>query len=198
VAQLRLFNAAPGSRRLFKQRLEAEEILQEITGRSDRWKNHPAVRMWKGYAPALTGYVWCISRAAKGRGLDYITLDEQKMEHIAKEAGVWPDIPHVIAEFMEDELPDFTTRPPVDLPPWWADDRLYLSHRSALLRKAKEGWRKGHEEGNNRYLGYSTSGCRSTSRCSAIYPMTSHIFGHQTNQSMPSFSIRSMFNKNSF
>lgn len=44
-------------RRLFKQRLEAEGILREITGRSDRWKNHPAVRMWKGYAPALTGYV---------------------------------------------------------------------------------------------------------------------------------------------
>ncbi len=141
-------------RRLFKQRLEAEGILREITGRSDRWKNHPAVRMWKGYAPALTGYIWCISQAAKERGLDYVTLDEQKMAQIAREAGVGPDIPHVIAEFMADELPDFTTRPPVELPPWWADDRLYLSHRSALLRKAKEGWRKGHEEGNNRYLGY--------------------------------------------
>ena len=141
-------------RRLFKQRLEAEGILREITGRSDRWKNHPAVRMWKGYAPALTGYVWCISQAAKKRGLAYITLDEPKMAQIADEAGVGPDIPRVIAEFMADELPDFTTRPPVTLPPWWADDRLYLSHRSSLLRKAKEGWRKGHEEGNKRYLGY--------------------------------------------
>src|SRR5512133_4336442 len=92
-------------RRLFKQRLEAEGILREITGRSDRWKNHPAVRMWKGYAPALTGYVWCISQAAKERGLNYITLVEQKMAQIAREAGVAQDIPHVIAEFMAAELP---------------------------------------------------------------------------------------------
>lgn len=141
-------------RRLFKQRLEAEGILREITGRSDRWKNHPAVRMWRGYAPALTGYIWCISQAAEERGLGYVTLNEDKMAQIAIEAGVAPDVPHVLAAFMEDALPDFSTPPPVALPPWWADDRLYISHRSALLRKAKEGWRKGHEEGNRRYLRY--------------------------------------------
>ncbi len=62
--------------------------------------------MWKGYAPALTGYIWCISQAAKARGLDYITLDEQKMAQIAREAGVGPEIPYVIAEFMEDALPE--------------------------------------------------------------------------------------------
>lgn len=141
-------------RRLFKQRLEAEGILREITGRSARWRNHPAVRMWRGYAPALTGYVWCISQAAEERGLGYVTLDEQKMAQIARDAGVAEEVPHVIAAFMEDAPPDFSIPPPVELPPWWADDRLYLSHRSNLVRKAKEGWRKGHEEGNNRYRKY--------------------------------------------
>src|SRR5512142_1001307 len=142
------------SRRLFKQRLEAEGILRTITGRSDSWKNHPAVRMWRGYAPALTGYIWCISQAARERGLDYAAVDEGKMKQIALAAGVGEDVPHLVAEFMADALPNFTNRCPVELPPWWADDRLVLSHRSNLLRKAKEGWRKGHEEGNKRYLGY--------------------------------------------
>lgn len=141
-------------RRLFKQRLEAEGILREITGRSDRWKNHPAVRMWRGYAPALTGYICCISTAARARGLDYAAVSEQRMWQIAAEAGVGGDVPYQVADFMAGALPNFTNRCPVELPPWWADERLYLSHRSALLRKAKEGWRKGHEEGNRRYLVY--------------------------------------------
>jgi len=141
-------------RRLFKQRLEAEGILREITGRKDAWKNHPAVRMWRGYAPALTGYVCCISQSARARGLGYVVLDEDKMNQIAIEAGVEPGIPYRIAEFMQAELPNFTTPPPVELPPWWADERLYLSHRSALLRKAEAGWLKGHVEGNRRYLRY--------------------------------------------
>ncbi len=141
-------------RRLFKQRLEAEEVLRTITGRSDGWKNHPAVKMWQGYPGALSGYIWCISEAARERELDYIAVDAEKMGQIALEAGVGQEVPHLVADFMADALPDFRERPPVELPPWWADDRLYRSHRSNLLRKAVEGYRRGHEEGNKLYLGY--------------------------------------------
>lgn len=141
-------------RRLFKQRLEAEGILRTLTGRSVSWRNHPAVRMWRGYNPALTGYIWCISQAARERGLDYAAVTEARMRQIAAEAGVEGDAPFQVAEFMAGALPGFTDPCPITLPPWWADERFYLSHRSSLLRKAKEGWRKGHEEGNRRYLAY--------------------------------------------
>ncbi|MEJ2267558.1 MAG: MSMEG_6728 family protein [Nanoarchaeota archaeon] len=46
------------SRRLGKQRVEAFQILNIILKRTDKkgWKNHPAVKMWKGYANALKLY----------------------------------------------------------------------------------------------------------------------------------------------
>ena len=45
-------------RRLGKQRVEAMQILNILLGRTDRpgWRNHPIVRMWDGYAPALQLY----------------------------------------------------------------------------------------------------------------------------------------------
>jgi hypothetical protein len=46
-------------RRLGKQRVEAFQILNVLNGKPSRWANHPAVRMWRGYAPALTYYKNC-------------------------------------------------------------------------------------------------------------------------------------------
>ena len=44
-------------RRLGKQRIEARQIYDLITGAKDNnWKNHPAVKMWVGYADALAAY----------------------------------------------------------------------------------------------------------------------------------------------
>jgi hypothetical protein len=47
------------SRRLGKQRVEAFQILNIILERTDKkgWRNHPAVRMWRGYANALKFYL---------------------------------------------------------------------------------------------------------------------------------------------
>lgn len=42
--------------RLGKQRVEAVQILRTLRGDSDGWKNHPAVRMWRGYESALAMY----------------------------------------------------------------------------------------------------------------------------------------------
>ena len=45
-------------RRLGKQRVEAMQILNILLERTDRpgWRNHPIVRMWEGYEPALQLY----------------------------------------------------------------------------------------------------------------------------------------------
>ena len=43
------------NKRLGKQRVEAIQILQILTGikKDSKWKNHPAVKMWKGYESFL-------------------------------------------------------------------------------------------------------------------------------------------------
>ena len=45
-------------RRLGKQRVEAMQILNILLDRTERpgWRNHPIVRMWEEYAPALQLY----------------------------------------------------------------------------------------------------------------------------------------------
>lgn len=44
--------------RLGKQRVEAFQILNVLLNRTDKkgWRNHPAVKMWKGYENALKLY----------------------------------------------------------------------------------------------------------------------------------------------
>lgn len=43
-------------RRLGKQRGEARQIYNALTGASQGWRNHPAVLMWRGYEDALALY----------------------------------------------------------------------------------------------------------------------------------------------
>ena len=44
--------------RLGKQRVEAMQILNALqAGSTSRWRNHPAVRMWRGYEHALGYYM---------------------------------------------------------------------------------------------------------------------------------------------
>lgn len=44
-------------RRLGKQRVEAMQILNALTGESKGWVNHPATKMWRGYENALRLYM---------------------------------------------------------------------------------------------------------------------------------------------
>lgn len=44
------------NKRLGKQRVEAMQILNCLAN-PNRWRNHPAVKMWKGYENALTHYM---------------------------------------------------------------------------------------------------------------------------------------------
>ena len=44
------------NKRLGKQRVEAMQILNVLEGKTEAWKNHPAVKMWKGYEYQLSWY----------------------------------------------------------------------------------------------------------------------------------------------
>jgi len=45
------------SRRLGRQRVEAYQILRVLSGLTQGWVSHPAVRMWRGWETALSAYM---------------------------------------------------------------------------------------------------------------------------------------------
>jgi hypothetical protein len=99
--------------RLGKQRVEGLQILNALTGRSKGWVNHPAVKMWKGYEPALIQYVVAMCDEWVSRG--YKDTCRDKVLSIGK------------------ALPSAVTNPP-----WLDDPEVQLSHRSNLVRKLPE------------------------------------------------------------
>jgi len=95
-------------RRLGKQRVEAYQILNTLRGESLGWRNHPAVKMWAGYEPALKQYgrEMCLEWRARG--------------------------------YKDNMLERFVLDAPVVLPTWLGDSRLHISHQSNLIRKDPE------------------------------------------------------------
>jgi len=98
-------------RRLGKQRVETFQILRALTWPDYAWKNHPAVRMWRGFVPALVAYGFANCREWTRRGY----ADTVAPQLLGWSGGTEP------------------VDPP--LPPWFGIEALHLSHRSALLRK---------------------------------------------------------------
>lgn len=98
-------------RRLGKQRVETFQILRALTWPSYAWKNHPAVRMWRGFVPGLVEYGLESCREWTRRGY---------ADSVAEQLVAWTG-----------------GREPVGapLPPWFGLEPLHLSHRSSLLRK---------------------------------------------------------------
>lgn len=94
-------------KRLGKQRVEAMQILNILTGVNPnaRWKNHVAVRMWKGYEEALKLYHNLAIEEWIRRGKN------NNMELYYVELGG------------------------ILYPSWMHDPRLVISHRCNLLRK---------------------------------------------------------------
>src|SRR5574338_1334563 len=108
-------------RRLGKQRVETKQILAALAGETNAWKNHPAVKMWRGHEKCLVVYGYYICQEWINRGYKDTTL---------------PKIGEYIYKF------DVKT---LSYPEWFNDNRLFASHRSNLLRKDKEyysqfGW----------------------------------------------------------
>lgn len=100
--------------RLGKQRVEAWQLLQTLTGQKKGWSNHPAAKMWAGHEYALAEYGLVICRTWVERG--YIDNMAQR-----------------IADIMA-SLPEATRA----LPDWLGDESFHAAHRSNLLRKAPE------------------------------------------------------------
>jgi len=96
--------------RLGKQRVEALQILNALTI-GNRWANHPAVRMWKGYELRLAEYGLII--CDRWIDLGYRDTCRDKIVHL-----VWSRL-----------------RGRNTVPPWLGDPAFHAAHRAALLYK---------------------------------------------------------------
>jgi len=97
--------------RLGKQRVEALQILHNLLGISSGWRNHPAVKMWKGYEACLVDYTLeCCRRWHEDfRYVDNVAAQVRLLEPLTV--------------LTKHELPDYFT------------DEFHLSHQSNLIRK---------------------------------------------------------------
>lgn len=105
------------NKRLGKQRVETLQILNTLMGYSEGWANHPAVRMWRGYEVFLCEYGFLTCKEWVKRG--FVDSCESKILQL-----------HDILIYVRKATPQ--------LPPWFADNRVFESHRSNLLRKDGE------------------------------------------------------------
>jgi len=111
-------------RRLGKQRVETYQILRALTWPKYGWKNHPAVRMWRGFTPALVRYGLDVCDAWEARG----RADATRSALLAFTAGRVPETAAL--------------RAGGQLPPWLGEEAVHVSHRSALLRKDPAHYRR--------------------------------------------------------
>jgi Pyrimidine dimer DNA glycosylase len=107
--------------RLGKQRVEVIQIVRALTVPGYAWSSHPAVLMWKGHEEALGRYGLTMCRVWTERGF----ADSCAATILADLAAA--GVPRVREH---DELLEAGA-----LPPWLSDERVLLSHRSALVRK---------------------------------------------------------------
>ena len=101
-------------RRLGKQRLEALIILRVLNGELNGWRNHPAVKMWNGYTEALVEYGCVVCDEWVQRGF----TDNLKAKIRTYSWGGEVVIPH------------------------WLTPAFCKAHRSNLVRKNPEHYRK--------------------------------------------------------
>ena len=116
------------TRRLGKQRVETLQIVRALTQPGNGWRNHPAVRMWRGYEEALGAYGAAICREWQRRG--YADTCAVKISDDLTAAGVTVPVRPV---------PEL--RRAGQLPPWLGQEDLHRSHRSALIRKDPDFYR---------------------------------------------------------
>ena len=110
-------------RRLGKQRVEAYQILNIITGKTHGrgWINHPAVKMWYGYESALQLYLRIII-------LEWIKRGYKNNMSIPQE--------NINCKF----------------PTWLGNEDFHASHRSNLKRKNSEFYKQFLEPDNLPYI----------------------------------------------
>lgn len=103
--------------RLGKQRVETYQILRALTWPTYGWKNHPAVRMWRGFTPALVTYGLAICDAWEAAGRADATRS-------------------ALLHFTGGKVPQWQQLYECgQLPPWIGSDDVHRSHQAALVRK---------------------------------------------------------------
>jgi len=128
--------------RLNKQKVEAKEILdaslidpniQQNVRRG--WINHPAVKMWRGYANGLKYYFNKITEECVNRGMKnnmpLYEFTEEQLNNIHQET---------IEEYLEQKEKSTKEESTNDankiILPWWFNwEPLWLSHQASLCRK---------------------------------------------------------------
>lgn len=95
--------------RLGKQRVEALQILNAISGKSTGWRNHPATRMWRNNPKTLAFYGMAACSEWMARG--YRDSQYEKFQSI------------------------FNSLPDEPMPTWFGDSAFHESHKSNLVRK---------------------------------------------------------------
>jgi hypothetical protein len=119
-------------KRLGKQRCEAWQVYLALTKENYGWKNHPCIRMWRGYEIALAFYCMAICNEWISRGYK----DTIKVK-ICEKLGI--DFPEA-----------YSKEHNIIYPKWLGNEDFHASHRSNLLRKDPEWYGKfGWKEPNN-------------------------------------------------
>jgi hypothetical protein len=105
-------------RRCFKQVVETYQILNILDGKSDGWKNHPAVRMWIGYRDCLQYYY-----------------------------NIFYNFCYNIHKIKFNKLPKPILLPKYLLyPDWLGNEQFHLFMRQNLIRKAIDDMSKNNNE----------------------------------------------------
>jgi hypothetical protein len=106
-------------RRLGKQRVEAFQIAKVLLDPTAKagWRNHPAVRMWRGHEGALVTYTHAMCdrwvQYTRLDGTPYVDTIREKIDRLANDFGVSEST----------------------MPTWFGDDDFHRSHQSNLIRK---------------------------------------------------------------
>lgn len=115
-------------KRLGKQRVEVWQIYLALTKKNYVWKNHPIVKMWRGFELAL---------------LDYgMTICEEWIKRGYKDS-LWKKFYQEFLEWNGENLRIF-------YPKWLGNKKFHSAMRSNLLRKDKKYYSKfGWKEKDN-------------------------------------------------
>jgi hypothetical protein len=105
-------------RRLGKQRVETLQVLRALTVPGYGWRNHPAVRMWRGHLEGLVCYGVVITDHWLALGY----ADTVRPQLLGFTGGKHP-------------RPQRTLARRGLLPSWLGDPELHRSHQSSLVRK---------------------------------------------------------------
>lgn len=117
-------------KRLNKQKVEANQILNAGLELTKGWVNHPAVLMWKGYSNALKYYFNQITNACVRRGfknnMQLYEFTEEQLNNIKYQS---------VQDYLQNGIPIEASTDKIVFPWWFQWKPLIYSHQASLLRK---------------------------------------------------------------